>query len=64
MKLGEGQADVAEASLNGPTRKVAANPKARNPSPESLAVVVGVGEYARFDRDLGVYVPPLTCLGV
>jgi hypothetical protein len=41
-----------------------ANPMARNPSPEFLAVVVGAGEYARYDRELGVYVLPITCLGV
>ena len=27
------------------------------------AVVVGAGEYARFDKDLGVHVLPITCLG-
>lgn len=29
----------------------------------ALAVVVGAGEYARFDRELGVYILPITCLG-
>ena len=63
VKLGESQAESAAASLNRLVRKVAANPAARNPKPEFLAVVVGAGEYARYDRELGVYVLPITCLG-
>lgn len=63
VKLGESQVATAAAALNRLARKVAANPAARNPEPEFLAVVVGAGEYARFDRDLGVYVVPITCLG-
>ena len=64
VKLGENQVESAAASLRRLARKVAANPTARNPAPVFLAVVVGAGEYARFDRDLGVYVLPITCLGV
>ena len=63
VKLGENQVPDAASSLNRLARKVAANPTARNPAPEFLAVVVGAGEYARFDRDLGVYVLSITCLG-
>lgn len=63
VKLGENQVGSAAASLSRLARKVAANPAARNPRPEFLAVVVGAGEYARFDRDLGVYILPITCLG-
>ena len=63
VKLGENQVGSAAASLSRLARKVAANPAARNPKPEFLAVVVGAGEYARFDRDLGVYILPITCLG-
>lgn len=63
VKLGESQVGSAAASLNRLARKVAANPMARNPKPEFLAVVVGAGEYARFDKDLGVYILPITCLG-
>lgn len=63
VKLGEGQVGTAAASLSRLARKVAANPAARNPKPEFLAVVVGAGEYARFDKDLGVYILPITCLG-
>ena len=63
VKLGESQVGSAAASLNRLARKVAANPAARNPKPEFLAVVVGAGEYARFDKDLGVYILPISCLG-
>ena len=63
VKLGESQVESAAASLNRLARKVAANPAARNPKPEFLAVVVGAGEYARFDKELGVYILPITCLG-
>ncbi|MBR3313047.1 MAG: DUF4143 domain-containing protein [Atopobiaceae bacterium] len=63
VKLGESQVGSAAASLNRLARKIAANPAARNPKPEFLAVVVGAGEYARFDKDLGVYILPITCLG-
>lgn len=63
VKLGESQAGSAAASLNRLARKVAANPAARNPAPEFLAVLVGAGEYARYDRDLGTYIIPITCLG-
>lgn len=63
VKLGENQVSGAAASLERLARKVAANPAARNPAPTFKAVVVGAGEYARYDRDLGVYVLPITCLG-
>lgn len=63
VKLGEGQVGTAAASLSRLARKVAANPAARNPKPVFLAVVVGAGEYARFDKDLGVYILPITCFG-
>ena len=63
VKLGESQVGSAAASLNRLACKVAANPAARNPKPEFLAVIVGAGEYARFDKELGVYILPITCLG-
>lgn len=63
VKLGESQAAAAAASLNRLARKVEANQAVRNPAPEFLAVIVGAGEYARYDRDLGVHVIPLTCMG-
>ena len=28
-----------------------------------MAVIVGAGEYARFDKDTGIYVIPITDLG-
>jgi predicted AAA+ superfamily ATPase len=64
VKLGENQASSAAASLRRLAKKVAANPAARNPEPEFLAVIVGAGEFARYDRELGVYILPITCLGV
>ena len=63
VKLGENQVENAAASLTRLARKIALNPASRNPAPEFLAVIVGAGEYARFDRNLGVYVLPITCLG-
>ena len=64
IKLGETQVEQAAESLKRLTRKVAANPAARNRAPEFLAVLVGAGEYARFDSERGVYVIPITSLGV
>lgn len=61
-KLGESGAAAGAASLNRLRRKVAANPAARNPEPEFMAVVVGAGEFARYDASAGVYVIPLTAL--
>lgn len=63
VKLGDNKVEEAAASLNRLRRKVAANPAARNPQPEFMAVLVGAGEFARYDEDLGVYVIPLTALG-
>ena len=60
LKLGKALVSDALSRL---ARKVAADPAARNPRPEFLAVIVGAGEYAHFDKDLGVYVLPITCLG-
>lgn len=63
VKLGESGVDAGAASPNRLRRKVAANPAARNPEPEFMAVVVGAGEFARYDASAGVYVIPLTALG-
>lgn len=63
VKLGESGVAAGAASLNRLRRKVAANPAARNPEPEFMAVVVGAGEFARYDASAGVYVIPLTALG-
>ena len=64
IKLGDNKAPEAFASINRLRRKVAANPAARNPKPSFSAVVVGAGEFARYDKDADVYVIPLTALGV
>ena len=63
VKLVENQAQSAAHSLNRLARKVAANPAALNPDPVFLTVLVGAGEYARYDRELGIYILPITCLG-
>ncbi len=63
VKLGENKAQNAADSLNRLARKVAANSAARNPDPVFLAALVGAGEYARYDRELGVCNLPTTCLG-
>lgn len=63
IKLGENKVPDAARSLTRLERKVANNPAARNPSPEFKAVVVGAGAYARYDKDLDVYIIPITSLG-
>ena len=64
VKLGENKVPEAFESIARLRRKVAANPAARNPEPVFSAVIVGAGEYARYDRDADTYVIPLTSLGV
>ena len=63
IKLGENKVPEGIASLRRLQDKIARNPAARNPTPSFLAVLVGAGVAARQDRDSGVYVIPLTCLG-
>ena len=63
VKLGDGKAPEAFEALNRLRRKVAANPAARNPAPEFMAVLVGAGEFARYDADADAYVIPITALG-
>lgn len=63
IKLGESKAPEGIANLLRLKQKIAANPAARNPEPAFLAVVVGAGEYARYDRENGVYIVPITALG-
>lgn len=63
IKLGENRIDEAAKALNRLKAKVLLNPAARNRTPEFLAVIVGAGEAARYDRDRGVYVIPITALG-
>ena len=64
IKLGENKLDEAAKSLNRLKDKIAVNPAARNPLPVFLAVLVGAGEYARYDKEKGVYIIPITALGV
>lgn len=63
VKLGENKVPEAFRSIARLRGKVAANPAARNPQPAFSAVIVGAGEYARYDRDADAYVIPLTALG-
>ena len=62
IKLGEDKVPEGIASLNRLRRKVALNPAARNPKPTFMAVVVGAGEFARYDKENDVYVIPFSCL--
>ena len=63
VKLGEDKVDSAIASLTRLRKKIAANPAARNPKPSFMAVLVGAGEMARYDKENDIYVIPLTALG-
>ncbi|MCR4876330.1 MAG: DUF4143 domain-containing protein [Clostridiales bacterium] len=63
IKLGENKADEGIASLIRLQKKIALNPAAENPEPEFMAVLVGAGEYARRDKETGIYVIPITVLG-
>ena len=62
-KLGENKVEDAAKSLNRLKNKVLLNPAAKNREPEFLAVLVGAGELARYDKDLGIYIIPITALG-
>lgn len=63
IKLGENKFQEAAASLRRLKEKIALNPAARNPEPAFMAVLVGAGEYARRDRETGIYIIPITALG-
>lgn len=63
MKLGENKFTEAAASLKRLKDKIGLNPAAKNPEPAFMAVLVGAGEYARFDRETGIYLIPITALG-
>ncbi|NHM15896.1 DUF4143 domain-containing protein [Eggerthellaceae bacterium zg-887] len=64
VKLGENKVPDGVRALTRLRKKVAANPAARNPDPSFMAVIVGAGEMARRDVESGVYVIPLTALGI
>jgi len=63
IKLGENKVEEATKTLNRLKNKVLLNPVAKNREPEFLAVIVGAGELARYDKNLGVYIIPITTLG-
>lgn len=63
IKLGDNKVPDALASLDRLQRKIASNPAARNPKPCFSAVIVGAGEYARYDEAANAYIIPLTALG-
>ncbi len=63
IKLGENKYAEGANSLRRLKEKIALNPAAENPNPAFMAVIVGAGEYARFDKDTGIYVIPITALG-
>lgn len=62
IKLGENKVPEAMRNLNRLRDKIAANPAARNPQPEFMAVLTGNSPFARYDREHDVYVFPLTAL--
>lgn len=62
IELGESQIETAFKSLRRLRRKVANNPKARNPEPAFMAVVTATSTMARYDREHNAYVLPLTAL--
>ena len=62
IKLGEDKVADGISSLKRLRKKVALNPAARNPAPSFMAVVTGVGEFARYDKENDVYVIPFPCL--
>lgn len=63
VKLNAAKADKAAESLLRLRRKVLQNPAARNREPAFLAVLVGEAPFM-YRREDGVYVIPVTCLGV
>ena len=63
IKLGKNKFTEGADSLRRLKEKIALNPAAENPNPAFMAVFVGAGEYARFDKDTGIYVIPITALG-
>ena len=62
FKTSEDKAEARVRSLVRLRTKLTANERSRTPAPAFMAVVVGVGEYAREAQE-GVYVIPLRALG-
>jgi hypothetical protein len=42
---------------------VLSNPFSNNQEPAFLAMLVGAGEFARQDKETGIYIIPITALG-
>lgn len=64
IKLGTSKADEAADNLLRLKNRITENPAAHHKEPEFLAVVVGFSDYAYQREKDGVYVMPITALGV
>lgn len=62
IKMGESGVPKGVASLRRLRKKVAANPAARNPAPEFMAVVTAASPFCRYDSENDVYAFPITAL--
>ena len=62
IKLGENKFREGAQTLLRLKQKISLNPAAQNPEPVFLAVITGAGEFARYDKETGVYCIPLTLL--
>lgn len=62
IKVSEDKASAGVESLKRVRKKVCGNPRSRTREPEFMAVIVGVGEYAREVED-GINVIPVRALG-
>ena len=62
FKVSEGKVEKGVASLERMRRKVCENPRSQTRPPEFMAVITGVGEYAREVAE-GIVVVPLRLLG-
>mgnify|MGYP004492570953 FL=1 len=62
FKVSEDKAEKGVASLEHMRRKVCENPRSQTRPPEFMAVITGVGEYAREVAD-GIVVVPIRLLG-
>ena len=62
FKVSEDKAEKGVASLERMRRKVCENPRSQTRPPEFMAVITGVGEYAREVAD-GIVVVPIRLLG-
>ena len=63
IKLGENKFEDAAKSLLRLRSKVLSNPMSNNQEPTFMAVLVGAGEFARQDKETGIYIIPITALG-